>query len=129
MRVGETHEKKTDLETQMATRSSKLETVVLKSCVLDCKFVELQLILDPVRTATEDGEMHVGEREIFATTKEKIEHVIAGQMSCLGICRIFTPKVKQYQILSHICFFQGNNWYNPIWHFLSTSNVSELALY
>ena len=42
IRVGETHEKKTDLETQLATRSSMLETVVLKSCVLDGKFAELQ---------------------------------------------------------------------------------------
>ena len=47
IRVGETHEKKTDLGTQMATRSSKLETVVLKSCVLDSKFVELQADLGP----------------------------------------------------------------------------------
>ena len=65
IRVGETHEKQTDLETQMATRSSKLETVVLKSCVLDSNFVELQADLGPVRTATEDGEMHAGEREIL----------------------------------------------------------------
>ena len=41
IRVGETHEKKTDLETQMATRSSKLEVVVFKSRILDSKFVEL----------------------------------------------------------------------------------------
>ena len=87
IRVGETHEKKTDLETQMATRSSKLEIVVFKSCVLDC-----WLILDSVRTATEDGEIHAGEREIFATTKEDLEHGIAGQMECLGSCRFLYPK-------------------------------------
>ena len=34
--------RRTDLETQLATRSSMLETVVLKSCVLDGKFAELQ---------------------------------------------------------------------------------------
>ena len=39
------NEKKTNLKTQVATRSPKLETVVSKSCVLDGKFV--------VRTTTE----------------------------------------------------------------------------
>ena len=47
IRVGETHEKKPDLETQMSTRSSKLETVVLKSCVLDSKLVDLLADLGP----------------------------------------------------------------------------------
>ena len=42
-----TNDKQTDLETQMATRSSKLETVVLKSCVLDGKFAELHAVLGP----------------------------------------------------------------------------------
>ena len=74
--MGETHEKKTDLETQMATRSSKLEIVVFKSCVLDSKFVELLADLG----LCQDCDLHAGERDIFATTKEDLEHGIAGQM-------------------------------------------------
>ena len=31
-----------------------------------------------VRTATEDGEMHADEREIFTTKNEKLEHGTAG---------------------------------------------------
>ena len=44
-----------------------------------------------VRTATEDGEMHADEREIFTTTTEDLEHGIAGQMECLGSCRFLYP--------------------------------------
>ena len=40
--LAKANEKKTVLETEMATHSSKLETAVLKSCVLDGEFEELE---------------------------------------------------------------------------------------
>ena len=35
----------------------------------------------------------------------------------------------RYQILAHICFYQGDNWFNSIGRFLSTSNVSGLPFF
>ena len=46
----------------------------------------------------------------------------------LEVDAFLLQKFEQYQIFSQICFYQGDNWYNLIWHFLSTSNVSGLAL-
>ena len=63
----------------MATRSSKLETVVLKSCVLEGKFAELQADLWALSgQQLKMDAMRADEREIFATTKEDLEHGIAG---------------------------------------------------
>ena len=73
------NEKKTNLKTQVATCSSKLETVVLKSCVLDGKFAELQADLGALSgQQLKMDAMRADEREIFATTKEDLEHGIAG---------------------------------------------------
>ena len=80
LRVAKANEKKTDLETQVTTRSSKLETVVLKSCVLDGKFAHLQPDLGALSgQRLKMDAMHADKREIFVTTKEDREHGIAGQ--------------------------------------------------
>ena len=71
------YEKKTNLKTQVATRSSKLETVVLESCVLEGKFAELQADLGALSgQQLKMDAMRADEREIFATTKEDLEHEV-----------------------------------------------------
>ena len=74
------NEKKTNIKTQVATRSSKLETVVLKSCVLDGKFAELQADFGALSgQRLEMDAMYADKREVFATRNEDLEHGIAGQ--------------------------------------------------
>ena len=69
--------KRVDLETQVATHSSKLEAVVSKSSVLDGEVAELHVDLCVLLAhQLETDAMRVDEREISATTKEDLEQVM-----------------------------------------------------
>ena len=75
--LSEANEKKVDLETQVATHSSKLEAAVSKSSVLYGEVAELQADLGALSALQPKMDaMRVDERKIFATAKENLEQSI-----------------------------------------------------
>merc|ERR1719383_506240 len=79
---------KMDLQTQVATHSSKLEAAVAKSSVLDGEVAELQADLGALSAQQlKMDAMRADERKIFATTKEDLEQGIAGVQKAMGILR------------------------------------------
>ena len=72
--------------------------------------------------------MHADEREIFTTTKEDLEHGIAGQMECLGSCPFLYPKSSNNTRSCHYLYFRVTTGMNSSGVFLPLRMFLGLAL-
>ena len=82
--------KKEDLEAQVAKRSSKLESAIARSNILDGEVAELQADLGALSAQQlKMCTMRAEERKNYATAKEDVEQGIAGVQKAAGILRDF----------------------------------------